>query len=86
MEEEAVGIADNVVVPGFVRSTRDEGLNEINAEEAKEVDEGGDEGDDSGEFGEREDVEGRGGTDLVAPAVEEVVGDGEEEREENAVG
>lgn len=53
MEEEAVGIDDNGVVPGFVRGTRDEGLNEINAEEAKEVDEGGDEGDDGGEFGER---------------------------------
>lgn len=58
----------------------------MNAEEAKEVDDGGEEGEDGGDVGEGEHVEGGGGADLVAPAVEEVVGDGEEEGEEEGVG
>lgn len=75
-----------VDVPGVVGGACDEGLDEIDAEEAEEVDEGGDEGEDGGDFGEVEDVQRSGGTDLVAPAVEEVVGEGKEEGEENAIG
>lgn len=56
------------------------------AEEAEEVDDGGDEGDDGGCFGGGDSVEGSGGADLVTPAVEEEVGDGEEETEEEGVG
>ncbi|KAL7201681.1 hypothetical protein ACSBR1_033392 [Camellia fascicularis] len=63
----------------------DEGLNETNAEEAKEVDEGSDEGGDGGKFGKSDDVERYGGPDLIAPTMEEVVGHREEEHEENAV-
>lgn len=69
-----------------VGGARDEGLDEVDAEEAEEVDEGGDEGEDGGEFGEGDDVERGGGANLVAPVVEEVVGDGEEEGEEDGVG
>lgn len=68
------------------RGTRDEGLDEANAEEAEEVDEGGDEGDDGAEFGEGDHVEWGVGSDLVAPTVEEEVGHGEKESEENGVG
>ena len=69
-----------------VGRTGNEGLDKVNAEEAKEVDDGGEEGEDGGDVGEGEEVEGGGGADLVAPAVEEVVGDGEEEGEEEGVG
>lgn len=72
-------------IPSVVRGTSNEGLDKVNSEEAEEIDEGGDEGDNGGEFGESNDVERSGIADLVAPAVEEVVGDGEEEGEENAV-
>lgn len=58
----------------------------MNAEEAEQVDDGGEKGEDGGDVGEGEEVEGGGGADLVAPAVEEVVGDGEEEGEEEGVG
>lgn len=81
---------DGDVVPGVVvvgrRARGNKRLNEINAEKAEEIDEGGNEGEDGGELGEGEDVERGGGTDLVAPAVEKVIGDGEKEGEENAVG
>lgn len=61
-------------------------MDEIDAEETEEVDEGRDEGDNGGDLGESNDVERCGAADLVAPAVEEVVRDGEEEREEDRVG
>lgn len=64
----------------------DEGLDEVDTEEAEEVDDGGDEGDDGGDVGEGEEVERGGGADLVAPPVEEVVGEAEEEGEEECVG
>lgn len=38
------------VIPGIGGGARDERLDEVNPEEAKEVDEGGDEGDNGGEF------------------------------------
>lgn len=63
----------------------DEGLDEVDAKEAEEVDEGGYEGDDGGDLGEGDDVERSGVTDLIAPSVEEVVCDGEEKREEDGV-
>lgn len=71
-----------VVALGF----RNEGLDEFDAEETKKVDEGGDECEDGGEFGEGEKVERGGVVDLLAPTVEEEVGDREKEREENSVG
>ncbi|KAL6988099.1 hypothetical protein U1Q18_013843 [Sarracenia purpurea var. burkii] len=51
-DDETVGIDDGVIfnVSGVVRGTHDERLDEINAEEADEVDEGGDERDDGGAF------------------------------------
>lgn len=73
-------------VPSVVGGASNEGLDEVDAEEAEEVDEGSDERDNGGDFGEGDDVEGNGGSDLVAPAVEEVVSDGEEEGEEDGVG
>lgn len=48
------------------------------AEEAEEVDSRGDEGDYGGCFGGSDCMEGSGGADLVAPAVEEEVCDGKE--------
>lgn len=70
----------------FVGGTCNEGLNEVDAEEAKEVDDGGEEGEDGGDVGEGEEVERGGGADLVAPPLEEVVGEGEEKGEEEGVG
>lgn len=67
-------------------STCDEGLDKINAEEAKEVDERGDEGDNGGDFRQGNDMKRSGASNLVAPAVKEVVSDGEEERKENGIG
>lgn len=69
-----------------MRGARDEGLDEVDAEEAEEVDEGGDETDDGGDLREGDEVEGDRVADLVAPPVEEVVRDGEEESEEHRVG
>lgn len=71
-----------VVALGFTNK----GLDEVNAEEAEQVDKRGDEAKDAGEFGKGEDVERGGVTDLVTPPVEEEIGDGKEEGEENAVG
>ena len=59
---------------------------EGNAEEGHEVDDGGDEGDDGGHLGERDDVKGSGGADLLAPSVEEEVRQREEQPEEHGVG
>lgn len=73
-------------VPSVVGGASNEGLDEVDAEEAEQVDEGSDEGNNGGDFREGDDVEGSGGSDLVAPAVEEVVSDGEEEGEEDGVG
>ena len=64
----------------------DEGLDEVDAEEAEEVDEGGDEGDDGGDLREGEEVERGGGADLVTPPVEQVVHYREEQCEEYSVG
>lgn len=90
-DEVGLTLVDLDVVPGVVvvgRRARggNKRLDEINAEKAEEIDEGGNEGEDGGELGEGEDVERSGGADLVAPAVEKVIGDGEKEGEENAVG
>ncbi|KAL6986348.1 hypothetical protein U1Q18_019716 [Sarracenia purpurea var. burkii] len=56
-EDEALGINDGVIfdIPGVMRGTRDERLDEINAEEAEEVDEGGDERDDGVTFTQTDD-------------------------------
>lgn len=59
---------------------------EINTKKPEEINEGSNEGNNGEEFGESDDVEGCGGANLVAPSVEEIVSDGEEESEENAVG
>lgn len=90
-DEVGLTLVDLDVVPGVVGVGRrarggDKRLDEINAEKAEEIDEGGNEGEDGGELGEGEDVERGGGADLVAPAVEKVIGDGEKEGKENAVG
>lgn len=87
-DEVGLTLVDLDVVPGVGRRARggNKRLDEINAEKAEEIDEGGNEGEDGGELGEGEDVERGGGADLVAPAVEKVIGDGEKEGEENAVG
>lgn len=61
-------------------------MNEIDTEETEEVDERSDERNNGGDFGESDDMERCGATDLVTPAVEEIVRDGEEEREEDCVG
>ena len=82
-EEVGVGIVE---VPSVVGGACNEGLDEINAEKAKKVNEGGNEGDNGGDFREGDDVERGGVSDLVTPAVEKVVSDGEEESEENGVG
>lgn len=65
---------------------RDERLDEVDTEESEEVDERCYEREDGGEFGEGEHMKRDGVSDLLAPPVEEEVGDGEEESEENAVG
>ncbi|CAL5442692.1 unnamed protein product [Camellia sinensis] len=72
----------NLDEAGVVRSTGDEGLDETNAEKTEEVDEGSDEGGDGSEFGESDDVERGGGSDLIALTMEEVVS----HREENVIG
>ena len=85
--EEKVLIGSSVVeVPGVVGGAGNEGLDEVDAEKAEEVDERSDERNNGNNFGKGNDVEGRGGSDLVAPAVEEVVSNREEEGEENGVG
>lgn len=61
-------------------------MDEIDVEEVEEVDEGGDEGDECVEFGDGDDVERCVVMDFVVLVVEEVVGDGEEESEEDGVG
>ena len=63
-EDEAV-VVD---VSGVVRSTGDEEL-----DETEEEDEGSDEGGDGSEFGESDDVERGGVSDLIALTMEEVV-------------
>ncbi|KAL7001106.1 hypothetical protein U1Q18_002259 [Sarracenia purpurea var. burkii] len=56
-EDEAVGIDDGIIfdVSGVVRGTRDVRLDEINAEEAEEVDEGSNERDDGSVFTQTDD-------------------------------
>lgn len=66
-----------VKIPSIMRGACNERLDEVDAEETEEVDEGSDEGDNGSDFGESDDVEGRGVPDLVAPPVQEVVGNGE---------
>lgn len=63
-----------------------DGLNEVDAEEAEEVDSGSDEGNHGGKFGEGDDVERDGVADLVTPSEEKEVADREEESEENGIG
>ena len=72
-EEVGVGIVE---VPSVVGGACNEGLYEINAEKANE---GGDEEDNGGDFREGDNVERGGVSDLVTPAVEEVVSDGKGE-------
>lgn len=61
-------------------------MDEVDPEEAEEVDEGGDERDNGGELREGDDMEGDVVPDLVAPPVEEVIRHREEQREEHRVG
>nr|GME07115.1 beta-D-glucosyl crocetin beta-1,6-glucosyltransferase-like [Ipomoea batatas] len=79
------GVTLAFYIPSVVRGTSNEGLDKVNSEEAEEINERGDEGDNGGEFGESNDMERGRIADLVAPADEKVVGNGEEEGEENAV-
>ena len=74
-----------VKVPRVMGSAWDEWLDEVDPKETEEVNEGSDERHNGGDLGERDHVEGRGVSDLVAPPVKEVVGHREEEREEHGV-
>lgn len=62
------------------------GLNEIDAEEAEEVDERRNEGEDGDDLGQVQDVERGGVTDLLTPPGEQEVDHGEEEGEEHRIG
>lgn len=71
--------------PHVVAGPENERLHEIDAEEAEQVDEGGDEREYGDDLGEVHDVKRRGGPDLLAPASQEEVDNGEEEGEEDGV-
>lgn len=61
-------------------------MHEIDTEKAEEIDKRGNERDNGEKLGESDDVERSRRSDLVAPPVEKIIRDGEEESEENAVG
>lgn len=85
-QEAVTGIVIVNVPRVVVGGACNEGLDEVDTEEAEEVDEGRDESENGDEFGESDDVEGHGVADLVPPPDQKVIRYREEKREENGVG